>query len=146
MGMENMSEGKDNGDTVRKNARSKKHNVEQLAEVVKMRRVFFHSSTRVKATLNACGKRTSHSPGAPRRLQNLVFMLENKVNGDIAMSIAQCQQEQKNQIVKKKTPTKKKVRCRLLTRITTLVTSGLAIILTQESMNMIITTGKINQT
>ena len=118
-----MSEGRDNGDTVRKNARSKvgsiqyrilfttlldlapiifscfiliqkKHNVEQLAEVEKMRHVFFHSSTRVKAILNAYGKRMSHSPGAPRRLQNLVFMLENKVNGVIAMSIVQCQQDQ----------------------------------------------------
>ena len=122
--MENMSGDRDNGDTVRKNARSKvgsiqysilfsstllhlvpiifsysiliqkKHNVEQLAEVEKMRHVFFHLSTRVRAILNAYGKRMSHSPGAPRRLQNLVFMLENKVNGVIAMSIAQCQQDQ----------------------------------------------------
>merc|ERR1712141_994389 len=117
----------------------------------KMHHVFFHLSTRVRAILNAYGKRMSHSPGAPQRLQNLVFMLENKVNGVIAMSIAQCQQDQKNKIVKKKPATKKKARCQLLTkfslpRITTLVTSGLAIILMQESMNMIITTSKINQT
>ena len=72
----------------------KKPNVEQLAEVEKMRHVFFHLSTRVKAILNAYGKRMSHSPGALRRLQNLVFMLENKINGVIAMSIAQCQQDQ----------------------------------------------------
>ena len=128
MEMENMSGDRDNGDTVRKNARSKvgsiqysilfdllmskylwlkhqlylqvlvliqkKHNVEQQAEVEKMHHVFFHLSTRVRAILNAYGKRMSHSPGAPRRLQTLVFMLENKVNGVIAMSIAQCQLDQ----------------------------------------------------